>query len=80
MWYTVLSSFYTEARPFMLKEIVLKNRSYRRYDENDRIPEETVRALIALARVTPSTGNTQSLRFRPVCSPEGCAQVFSTLG
>lgn len=64
----------------MLKDLVLRNRSYRRYHEEDRIPAETLRELIALARVTPSTGNTQSLRFRPVSSPEGCAQVFSTLG
>ena len=64
----------------MFKDLVLRNRSYRRYDESARVSTETLRELIALARVTPSTGNTQSLRFRPVNDPEGCAGVFSTLG
>ena len=64
----------------MLKDIVRKNRSYRRFYQEERLSPETLRDLIALARVTPSTGNTQSLRFRPVCAPEDCAGVFSTLG
>ena len=64
----------------MLNELVRKNRSYRRYYEDERLSPETLRELIGLARVTPSSGNTQSLRFRPVTDPDGCAQVFSTLG
>ena len=64
----------------MLKDIVKKNRSYRRFYQDERLSPETLRELISLARITPSTGNTQSLRFRPVCAPEACAEVFSTLG
>ena len=64
----------------MFQDLVLKSRSYRRYDEGARIPDKTLRELIGLIRLTPSTGNTQSLRFHPVSDPEGCARVFSTLG
>ena len=64
----------------MFMELVQKSRSYRRFAESDRIPETVLRDLVALARVTPSTGNTQSLRFRLVSAPEACERVFSTLG
>ena len=64
----------------MLRDLVQKSRSYRRYYEDERLTDETLRDLVALARVSPSTGNSQALRFRLVNTREGCAQVFSTLG
>lgn len=64
----------------MLKDLALKNRSYRRFHESERISLETLRDLIALARVTPSAANAQALRFRLVHEPSDCAGVFATLG
>ena len=64
----------------MLKDLVLKNRSYRRYDQSVRIEPETLWELIDLARVTPSASNLQALRFRPVWREADCAGVFATLG
>jgi len=63
----------------MLKDITLRNRSYRRFDESVRIPPETLRELIALARVVPSAANRQPLRYRLVHEPSDCAAVFETL-
>ena len=47
----------------MLKELVLKNRSYRRFDESHRIERSTLRELIDLARITPSSANLQPLKY-----------------
>lgn len=64
----------------MLKDLVIKNRSYRRFDESVRVTEETLRGLVELARLTASGANAQALRYRLVTSPEDCARVFATLG
>lgn len=62
----------------VLKDLVEKNRSYRRFYE-EPIPAETVKELIALARITPSTANSQALKYRLVYTPEENAKVFQTL-
>ena len=43
----------------MLKDLVLKNRSYRRFYEDEKIDVQTLRELVDLARNTPSTVNSQ---------------------
>jgi nitroreductase len=63
----------------MLKDLVLANRSYRRFDESVPIDESTLRELIDLARCTPSAGNLQRLRFILACTPERNDLVFPTL-
>jgi nitroreductase len=63
----------------MLKELVQRNRSYRRFDETARIPPETLRDLIDLARLTASMRNAQPLKYLLVTSPETCAKVFPHL-
>ncbi len=45
------------------KEIVYKNRSYRRFYEEHNILESELIALIDLARMTPSPKNLQALKF-----------------
>lgn len=62
-----------------LVELVEKNRSYRRFDGNHRIAEETLRNLVALARITPSGGNKQPLKYVISCSHEWNARIFETL-
>lgn len=62
----------------MLKDLVARNRSYRRFYE-EAISAETLKELIALARITPSGANVQALKYRLVYTPEENAQVFRTL-
>ena len=62
-----------------LRELVLKNRSYRRFDGKHRIPMATLRNLVDLARLAPTGGNKQSLRFRLINRPSQCALVFPHL-
>ena len=63
----------------MLKDLVVKNRSYRRFDESVRVDEDTLRSLVDLARTAPSGMNAQGLRFRLVHTPEACARIFPML-
>lgn len=46
-----------------LGELVLKNRSYRRFYENFPIEDETLRQLVDLARLTGSASNLQPLKY-----------------
>ncbi len=63
----------------MMKELVRKTRSIRRFDEADRIGEETLRALVDLARLAPTGANQQRLRYRIVATTEECSAVFPHL-
>ncbi|MEN6571027.1 MAG: nitroreductase family protein [Anaerolineaceae bacterium] len=63
----------------MLKELVLRNRTYRRFDQSARIAPETLRELIDLARLTPSARNAQPLKYLLVSSEGGCETVFPHL-
>lgn len=47
----------------MLRNLVLLNRSYRRFVESEAIAEETLKELIELARCAPSAGNLQPLKY-----------------
>ena len=51
----------------MLKDLVLKNRSYRGYDSSVTISRDELLELIDLARLCPSSVNRQPLRFLPAC-------------
>ncbi|MFC1743050.1 nitroreductase family protein [Candidatus Riflebacteria bacterium] len=46
-----------------LKELVKKNRSYRRFHEDEKIERETLIELLELARLTPSAHNKQPLKY-----------------
>ncbi len=47
----------------MLKELILKNRSYRRFFQSERISKSQLRAWVDLARNSPSARNMQSLKY-----------------
>jgi nitroreductase len=64
----------------MLKDLVLKCRSYRRFDESVAIKRETLEELIDLARCTASAVNRQPLRYILSCEPEKNAKIFRHLG
>ena len=63
----------------MFKELVIKNRSYRRFFEDVPVTEETLRELIDITRHTASTVNSQALKFRLVTSDSERETVFSNL-
>lgn len=50
----------------MLKDLVLKNRSYRSFDRNVKIEKDTLLELIDCARLTPSARNAQVLLYIPL--------------
>lgn len=64
---------------FMFKELVIKNRSYRRFFEDYSVSEETLRDLVDLARNTASTVNSQALRFKLITSFDERKTVFKNL-
>ncbi len=47
----------------MLKDIIFKSRSYRRFFEEYEVSASDLKDLIELARLSPSAGNAQSLKF-----------------
>ncbi len=47
----------------MIKDLVLKNRSYRRFYQNEKLSKKDLRELVDLARLSPSGANLQPLKF-----------------
>ena len=54
----------------MLRELIEKNRSYRRFDERFKVSLETLRELVELARLSASGGNLQPLKYILSCRSE----------
>lgn len=63
----------------MMKDLVQKNRSYRRFYEEKKITEKQVRELIDTARMTPSGANKQPIRYMYTCTQEKNNKVFPYL-
>lgn len=63
----------------MLKELLQKNRSYRRFFQDVRLTEAELRELVDLTRYCASGRNAQALRYRAVVDEKTCEQVFHTL-
>jgi nitroreductase len=59
-----------------LKELVLKTRSYRRFDESYKVDDKTLENLIDLARLSASGANKQPLKFLVYNTPQECMKVF----
>jgi len=62
-----------------LKELILKTRSYRRFDESYRIDDKTLESLIDLARLAASGANKQPLKYICFNSVKDCEKVFPYL-
>lgn len=60
----------------MLRDLVLANRSYRRYVESNSISESVLKELIDLARCTPSAANMQPLKYIISNTPEQNERIF----
>ncbi len=63
----------------MIKDLLKRNRSYRRFDENVRISEEQLAEWIELARFCASGRNAQPLKYIPVTEKEDCDSLFPSL-
>lgn len=61
----------------MLKDLVLKNRSYRAFDESRPITKADMTALVDLARHVASGMNKQPLRYRIVCEQDELAKMLA---
>ncbi len=64
----------------MLKDLVLMNRSYRRFHQEVAIERETLRELVDLARLSASALNLQPLKYILSCDPQTNAKIFPHLG
>ena len=62
-----------------LKDLILKTRSCRRFDESHQIRLETLERMIDLARLSPSGGNRQPLNYLLYNKPEECERIFPYL-
>ena len=63
----------------MFADLVARTRSYRRFNESREIDEATLHELVGVARLAPSGGNKQSLRFITVADRQKRDAVFATL-
>jgi len=63
----------------MIKDLIKKNRSYRRFDNSFSVPLDTLRELIDFARFSPSGANLQPLKFIVSNSPGTNAKIFPCL-
>lgn len=63
----------------MLKDLILKNRSYRRFHQDKRVTIEVLRELVDLARHCASAANRQPLKYILSCDPGKNAKIFDTL-
>lgn len=64
----------------MLRDLVLKNRSCRRFHQDAAIELETLRELVDLARLSASGSNKQALKYILSNDPEKNALIFKNIG
>lgn len=63
----------------MLRDLLLKNRSYRRFDQSVRVSMEVLREMVEAARISGSARNMQPLKYMLFNDPEDCQRIFPTL-
>ncbi|MDR2127366.1 MAG: nitroreductase family protein [Prevotellaceae bacterium] len=63
----------------MIKELICKNRSYRRFYEQVTIDIQTLKSLVDLARLSPSARNLQPLKYIISNNRTINEQIFATL-
>jgi len=65
--------------PAMLKELILKNRSYRRFYQSEKISQAQLREWVDLARNSASARNSQSLKYILSTDESLNSQIFEQL-
>ena len=63
----------------MIRDLILKNRSYRRFHQEVAIEPETLRELVDLARLSASAANKQPLKYILSCDPQKNGLIFPHL-
>jgi len=63
----------------MIRELILKNRSRRRFHQEVSIDMETLKELVDLARCSASGANRQPLKYLLSCDPEKNEKIFPNL-
>ena len=63
----------------MIKDLILKTRSVRRFFQNEPVVIDTLRELVDLARYAPSATNLQPLKYILCCNPKVNALIFPHL-
>lgn len=63
----------------MLRDLILRNRSYRRFHQLPPVDRATLRELVDLARLSPSAANRQPLRYILSAEPDRNALIFAQL-
>lgn len=63
----------------MIRDLILTNRSYRRFHEDAAIDLQTLRELVDLARLSASAANRQPLKYILSCEPQRNALIFPHL-
>jgi nitroreductase len=63
----------------MIRNLVTKNRSYRRFDEHFVITRKVLTELVDLARLTASAANKQPLKYFLSCDRQTNADIFGCL-
>jgi nitroreductase len=63
----------------MIRDLIAKSRSYRRFLQEVPIVEQTLRELVDFARLSPSGANLQPLKYILSCEPGKNALIFPHL-
>jgi len=63
----------------MIRDLIMKNRTYRRFFQEVAIDRQTLRELVDLARLSASAGNLQPLKYVLSCEPQRNALIFPHL-
>jgi nitroreductase len=63
----------------MIRDLITKNRSYRRFFQEVPVERKTLEELVDLARLSPSGANLQPLKYILSCDPQKNALIFPHL-
>ena len=63
----------------MISELIKKNRSFRRFHQDETVSDGDLREMVNNAHLTPSGRNAQTLRYMLSNTPEKNASIFPTL-
>ena len=63
----------------MIRELIIKNRSFRRFHQDVPIDRKTLEGLIDLARLSASAANLQPLKYIISCDADKNASIFPLL-
>ena len=64
----------------MLYDLILKTRSFRRFQEKEKVDSNVLRSLVDLARISGSARNVQPLKYILINTPAMNAKIFPHLG